>query len=53
MLYTGTIHLFIFIQAVDRFILGNIPEVLIIRKDGFLIFDGEILSFGYIIKYGN
>jgi hypothetical protein len=53
MLYAGTIHLFIFIQAVVCFIAGDVPEVFIIRKDLFLVFDGEKLSFVHIIKYEN
>jgi hypothetical protein len=61
-----TIHLFIphshrfagqagqvFIQPVDCFIPGDIPEVFIIRKDVFLVFDGEKFSFGNIINYEN
>ena len=49
----GTVHLFIFIQPVDCFIPGDRPEVFIVRKDVFLIFDGEKFSFGHIVKYEN
>jgi hypothetical protein len=47
----GTVHLFIFIQPIDCFIPGDIPELFIIRKNIFLVFDGEEFSFGHIIKY--
>ena len=47
----GTVHLFVFIQPVDCFIPGDCPEVFIVRKDEFLVFDGEEFSFVHTVKY--
>jgi hypothetical protein len=43
----------VFIQAVDFFVSVDIPEVFILRKDIFAVFDGEKLSFVHNIKYEN